>query len=123
MNDDYQRQAVEVEIYTLGPPLYTQDNEVVDHPVSRIKDTTDRRGGLPVMLDAARIGTAQVMTVTAHDGHEALCYRCDVELHEAEIAALRSPDGRVWADRIAAAMWTSGIYPTAIHLCSKRRVQ
>ncbi len=123
MNDDYPRTATEVEIYTLGPPLYDEDNAVVGCAISRIRDTTNRKGGLPLMLDGVRVGTALEMKSARHEQHEAICFLCVIEEHGREIESLRAADGRIWADRIAAAMWTSGIYPTAIHLRGETRPQ
>ncbi len=107
---------VEIEIYLAGPPLYDADDRVVGRPVDRVHDTTGQSGGLPVMHDGVRIGTALSMVRDLHEGNVVLIYRCRLRLREAELSALRTPDGLLWTCRAEAAMWLSGIYPTHLHL-------
>jgi hypothetical protein len=116
MTDRHQPEGVEVEILSLGPSLYSKTNEIVGRPVSRIKDTTSQAGGLPILLDGIRIGSASALTYVVHDGHEALCYLARLTLIQSEINSLLAPDRKLWAAGIKAAMGLNGIYPTAVHL-------
>lgn len=116
MEDQDKLEGVEVEILSLGPPLYSKADEIVGHSVSRIRDTTGQTGGLAVFLDGTRVGTAVTLTTTVCEGREALCYLACLALTPIEIDDMRSPDGHLWAGSLKAAGWTNGIYPTAIHL-------
>ncbi len=113
-------EGVSVEILSLGPPLYSSEtNEFAGYATSRIRDTTQQRGGLPVFLDGVEIGAAFALTKTEHEEYEALCYQAQLALLPAEIDALRSPDRRLWAG-IKGSMGLNGLYPTAINLRRSR---
>ncbi len=115
-NDELPRDEVEIEVLSLGPGRYDDEDRIVGRPVDRVRDTTGQSGGLPVLVDGGRVGSAVSMDRGVRDGNEVLIYRCRLQLGQAEFKALCSSDGEYWASHVRAVMWLNGVYPTSIHL-------
>lgn len=106
-----------IRVYVSGAPLYAGEARQQLSSIEAVRDTTGKGKGLRVLWKGTVVGHAISMKKDACHDQPALVY--DVVLDGREFKpnrAERLHDG--FLGTIRGAMWTSGLYPTAITIVS-----